>query len=784
MFSLLLSNGLSQLNSVTNFQNRLLDLVFTSENEKLYVHECTNPLVPIDVFHKPLEMSLLLAYRKLLSHTRKESFNFKKADFTGINNFLASIDWNQMLVTCNNNVDECVNFFYDKLQLAIELFVPFSTFTSNNHPPWFNKKILNLKNKKSKAYSKYIKSGKTSSFIAYSSLRRNLTKTIKSSYNTYIAKIQDDLTREPKKFWSFINSKKKSSGYPSSMSFNNSIYSTTSDICNQFSNYFNSVYVCDNANPSDDPYSFFNNNLNIGSLILSAENILESLSTIDEFKGCGPDGIPPLLLKQCAINLVMPLTIIYNLSLTSKIFPLKWKVSYIVPIYKSGARNVIENYRGIAILSSFGKLFESIVTRFLTSQLLNFISPQQHGLTKGRSTSTNLVEFVNFCVGMMDNGIQVDVAYTDFSKAFDRILHRLLLKKLCKMGIHSSLLEWLESYLCNRKQFVKLSGFISKQIDVTSGVPQGSHLGPLLFILFMNDVPDILSYSKCLMFADDLKIYCPVKSVLDATNLQRDLDKLSSWCQQNCLFLNIDKCKVMSVHRKRCPITFAYHLDQIPLERLSVVKDLGVMLDSTLSFTLHVDFVVCKAYSMLGFMMRICADFNAAPALISLYFAHVRSHLEYAAVVWSPGYASHIARIESIQKKFLSFMFRKLGYYNVIKFAPYFFKCLVLGVETLEQRRNHACIFFVFDVLTGRIRSANKLLSLLDIYVPPRSLRNNSTLFWIGSCRTNYAAFEPVRSMSVLFNEVNYLFDFNMSRLMFKKYVRSIALQSLNEATE
>ena len=139
--------------------------------------------------------------------------------------------------------------------------------------------------------------------------------------------------------------------------------------------------------------------------------------------------------------------------------------------------------------------------------------------------------------------------------------------------------------------------FQNRYMLCTSGVPQQSTLGPLLFILFMNDVTVVLTYSKCLMFADDLKIYCLVKSVLDATNLQRDLDMLSSWCQQNCLFLNNYKCKTMSVHRKRCPIVFEYQLNQIPLARLSVVKDLGVMLDSTLSFTQHVDFVVCKAYT-------------------------------------------------------------------------------------------------------------------------------------------------------------------------------------------
>ena len=153
---------------------------------------------------------------------------------------------------------------------------------------------------------------------------------------------------------------------------------------------------------------------------------------------------------------------------------------------------------------------------------------------KGRLTCTNLLEFVNFSIGKIEEGDQVDVIYTDISKAFDRLLHSVLVRKLHRIGVHSAMLSWIQSYLSDREQFVRVSGWISDSIKVTSGVPQGSHLGPLLFILFMNDVPDVLNYSKCLMFADDLNIFCSVKSVLDALNLQRDLDMLQS-CHANAI---------------------------------------------------------------------------------------------------------------------------------------------------------------------------------------------------------------------------------------------------------
>ena len=438
-------------------------------------------------------------------------------------------------------------------------------------------------------------------------------------------------------------------------------------------------------------------------MYLNENCILEALNKIDKRKSCGPDNIPPVFVKNCANSLVNPLSHIFNTSLKLGRFPEKWKPSYIVPIFKSGARNNIENYRGIAILCTFGKIFESLVTNFLTQQLSNLISPSQHGLMRGRSTCTNLLEFVNLSVGKIEEGNQIDVIYTDISKAFDRLIHRVLLNKLFRFGVHSSMLAWIQSYLSAREQFVKVCGWISKPIYVTSGVPQGSHLGPLLFILFMNDAPDVLNYSKCLMFADDLKLFSPVKSILDAINLQRDLDMLSSWCQRNCLSLNINKCKTMSFYRLNTPIIYNYAISNVPLVRVYEIRDLGVVFDRTFTFNSHIDLIVAKAYSMLGFMMRICADFNAVSVFFSLYNAYVRSHLEYAAVVWSPNYDVHINRIESVQK---------FGYYNVIKFAPYLFKCSLLNIELLSDRRRNAKLLFVFDILSGRIDSHNCCLYL------------------------------------------------------------------------
>lgn len=215
-----------------------------------------------------------------------------------------------------------------------------------------------------------------------------------------------------------------------------------------------------------------------------------------------------------------------------------------------------------------------------------------------------------------------------------------------------NLVCWINSYLSGRFQYVKLSGHESRKFAVKSGVPQGSHLGPLLFILFMDDVTKIFK-SMELLYADDLKLCGKVKSVADAIQLQMDLDSLSNWCKLNRLDRNIDKCMVMSYFRIRSPIHFQYSIDGIALSRVRMIQDLGVWMDEQLNFDRHIEFVTSKAYSMLGFIKRICKQFTSIEALKSVYFAHVRSYLEYASVVRHPYQLVHMNKIESIQKKFL-----------------------------------------------------------------------------------------------------------------------------------
>ena len=270
-----------------------------------------------------------------------------------------------------------------------------------------------------------------------------------------------------------------------------------------------------------------------------------------------------------------------SMSISSNFFPKIWKESLIIPFYKGGPRGDITNYHPIAKLSSIPKLFEAIVTKTIIFNIKTIICREQHGFMNGRSTTSNLLEFVTFCTDQFIDRCQVDCIFTDFSKAFDKLSHGILLLKLASIGFNENFVSWIGSYLKSRTCRINFNGCVSDVFKIGSGIPQGSHLGPVMFILFINDLIDSIKHSKCLMYADDVKLFKSIVSAADCHELQSDISNFYLWCKTNGLTLNINKCKVMNFTRRNTTMTYSYHLDGMVLSSSCLVKDLGVFLDTT-----------------------------------------------------------------------------------------------------------------------------------------------------------------------------------------------------------
>lgn len=771
--------GLHQINNVKNQQLCYLDFLLTNTSEDFCVTASSTPLWKNEAFHTAIEYSLFVHENtRPIAGEFEVVYEYNKANYNNIRDRLRSVDW-QHALRSDGDIDACVDLFYFILSDIIRDEVPSKRKRANIYfkdPPWYHEGIKNLINKKQRAHKSY----KTCTdekkldrkMTKYIEISDQLNTAINIAFEEYNYKTEHEIKSNPKNFFNYVKTTLKSSTFPSRMHLDEKNGDNPGEICNLFSSFFQEIYTTKSEEERDrDYFSFvheFPNDVSVSTL--NHEEILGALKGLDASKGSGPDSIPPLFLKNLADELTYPLFLLFNCSLESRKFPKIWKKSFLVPIFKSGKKSDVRNYRGIAIISCIPKLFESIVNNKIIIQVKNRITCAQHGFFKGRSTSTNLLEFVNYTLNAMDNGNYVNALYTDFSKAFDRVDIPLLLFKLNKIGVQPCLLEWLKSYLTERQQTVKYLGKLSNPINVTSGVPQGSHLGPLLFILYVNDISFVLKCLKIQIYADDIKLFLEIKSSEDINIFQKEVDLFHTWCVKSLLELNVKKCNSISFSRKHNTPDTIITLGNQSVEKLQKVRDLGVILDSKLNFTYHYNSIIHKASNMLGFIKRFCYNFTDPYTIKTLYISYVRSILEYCSTVWSPYSVTHIERIESVQKQFLLYALRRLGW-SGFSLPPYESRCMLINIETLKERRDSAMIYFVNDLISQRIDST-ELLSKLNFYVPSRQLRTRSA-FLINRQRTNYAKFSPINRMMETYNKHCEMIDFTMSRANLKKYFKS-----------
>ena len=330
-------------------------------------------------------------------------------------------------------------------------------------------------------------------------------------------------------------------------------------------------------------------NSRIPNLIITVKMVLEALKNINANKSCGPDNLHPRLLIELADILALPITILFNATLKDGTIPKDWKMAFITGIFKKGSKRLPENYRPISLTSILCKIMEkfvrdSVVTHLLEKELL---SKKQFGFISGRSTLTQLLYYLDECRKKIANGNVVDAIYLDFSKAFDTVPHRRLLGKLESYGIKGDLFNWIKSFLQNRTQQVVVNGSTSGIAPVISGIPQGTVLGPVLFVIYINDLLDEIS-SDGLMFADDTKVFRQIDSREDALKLQDDLWKLQEWTDKWLLRFNAEKCHVLTMGKfEDIKHAHQYIICNNELEHVSDEKDLGVTIDDELKFEEH-----------------------------------------------------------------------------------------------------------------------------------------------------------------------------------------------------
>ena len=426
------------------------------------------------------------------------------------------------------------------------------------------------------------------------------------------------------------------------MFHNGATFNREFEIASEFNNYFASVFNDKVISPLPDNTSLSNVCLN--DLDLSLETITVLLKNCQDSSNTGADLVPSFVLFNCAEALSPVILDLFYWILNWKHRPEQWKHSLITPLFKNGAHNDITNYRAISILPFLSLILEKIIFDFIYPKIRHLIKREQHGFMKSRSTVSHMITYLDLVYSSRDNNIPALSIYFDVRKAFDTVPHHLLLSKLEKFGFDLGFLHLFNSHLLNRYQSVRINKSVSFLLPVTSGVPQGSVLGPLPFVLFISDIADDISNSHFYLFADDLKIFTSA----DESLVQNDMDSLQRWCSLNCLEFHLLKCKALNFggFDENLHLMLGFHC----LPYVDKIEDLGFIVTKNLSWKEHINFKLLKSSRVLQFLKRNIPHVKSVNRNKLLLKSLLLPILLYGAPVWCPSVVD-LKRMELFQYK-------------------------------------------------------------------------------------------------------------------------------------
>jgi hypothetical protein len=467
------------------------------------------------------------------------------------------------------------------------------------------------------------------------------------------------------------------------------------EAANLLNDYFSSVFTKEDCNNIPEPILVFLGKIETEGLLtiqITREAVEKKLEQLKVDKCPGLDGLHPKMLFELRKEIAQPLATIFNSSLRCGIVPKDWKDAGVTPLFKKGKKAEAQNYRPVSMTSLVCKLMESILKDGILGHLDKFslIRDSQHGFTKGRSCLTNLLDFFEEVTSTVDEGKAMDVIYLDFAKAFDKVPHVRLSKKILAHGIGGDILGWVQNWLKDRRQKVSINKTYSGWKDVLSGVPQGSVLGPLLFLIYINDLETGV-ISKLVKFADDTKLGSQVANDQDVEKLREDLNKVFKWSVDWQMMFNTDKCTVM--HMGKNNKGAEYKLGAAVIQTSNRERDLGVIIDRTGKSTEQCVLAVKKANSVLG-MIKRNINFKSKNVMVRLYKALVRPRLEFCVQAWSPYLRKDIDMLERVQRRATKLI---EGY----KDFEYEERLERTGLITLEKRRVRGDLIQVFKMLKG-----------------------------------------------------------------------------------
>ena len=631
------------------------------------------------------------------------NFYNERTDWSAINEELCAINWQNVLL--GKTVDQMYSIIMEKLLEICRKHVP--RRINRNRKSLIPRDRKALFRRKRRILGRRLRndSDRERQKLDLEELGREMKLSHEKELKNEEEKAVAAIKRNPKYFYKYVKSKTHTRSPVGPLKRGNELVTENKDMCE----LLNEQYISAFSTPKPDTQDHSENNniteeqsptLNCFEVV--EEDFIEAIKSLQSNSSSGPDGVQAILLKKCGVPLSVPLCIMWKESLRTGRIPEVFKKGVITPLHKGGGRSVPKNYRPVTLTSHFIKLFEKIVVNRLSKFMSDnhLYNSNQHGFRSGRSCLSQLMDHYQQIVRILTEGSDVDVIYLDFAKAFDKVDHNILLLKLQKMGVNGSVLKWIKSFLANRKQTVRVDGSESSEADVISGVPQGSVLGPLLFIIYISDINLNLTNSRVSSFADDTRVFRKINSTEDSELLQRDIDKIYFWAESNNMKFNSNKFELIRYTRRTDDsVGFQYKAsDASNITRKSQTRDLGVTMSDSGNFKEHVQQSAATGRGKVGFICRTFAT-RKREHLLPLYKAIALPALEYCSPLWCPSDKNSLGLIRELENVQRSFTRKVEG----LDTLDYWGRLKELKLYSLERRRERYCIIYIWKMMNDLV---------------------------------------------------------------------------------
>ena len=683
-------NQLNQLVTEPTRENSILDLVLTSDSGIVRTIKVRENFSTSD--HKMIEFEL--NYRvKIIRKPKIYVRDFSKSNFINLNQVIFRNNLDLGILT-KFTVEDKYIYLTKELLCLYNKYIPMRALNKIIRKAYpqrikelHKEKLRLFRLLKERIYDNNLR-------LKYKIVSRNLKKQLKIHNNTNEEKL---INKGGNSIHRHIRNRlTQDTNIPCLIDKENKFYFSDKEKCNILGKEFQKNFQKRNINLSDSdgniiPKSKFTD------IDLSTSIVWDILRSLPSKNSTSPDNIPYILLKYCADSLAEIITDIFRCIIDNGQIPSIWKSSLIIPLYKKGEKSDPTNYRPISLTCTLCRILERIIAKQLIKYLEDkkFFNQNQFGFLKSRSTTTQLLSTMDDLYNAIQDGYNIDIIYIDFAKAFDTVPTNILLDKIVKAGISGKVYTFLKNFLSDRNFKIKIGAQISCEYETFSGVPQGSVLGPLLFLIFINDLPNQIPENIGIkLYADDVKLYVAHKNGIERNELNKALWILEKWTELNGLEISRHKCFALYLGKNN--LKREYNIHGLKIQETDCIRDLGILIDSKMSFNNHINMIIKNAYLKSYQITRIIKsrDLNL---LVNIYKTYIRPQLEYATEVWNPHMKYQIEKIERIQKLFTKNIYKKCGLIKV----PYEERLNTCKLEKLIDRRKIADLSTAFKIIKG-----------------------------------------------------------------------------------